>query len=160
VGACLIAVSLTLAMPWIPALTVVHNPPMMTLSGPNVHSVHFVSIPFLIILIPLLLGFPIATTILGIAAIRDIRYSNGRIIGLPLALADALFFPLLILDGLVLIFLRAAVHGTSLYLIPERLPSIGHPLIVLAFVLGFLLCAALDYLIVRGAWRAARRPVA
>jgi hypothetical protein len=105
----------------------------------------------------LLLGIPIATTILGLVAIKDIRYSNGRIIGLSLALADALFFPLLGLNGLVLLSLQAAVRGTGLHLDTVwMVPEVALPF----FLSGLLLCAALNYIIVRACWRAARRPVA
>jgi hypothetical protein len=105
----------------------------------------------------ILLGIPLATTILGMVAIKDIRYSNGRIVGLSLALADALFFPLLVLNGLVLVSLPAAVRGTGLHLDPIWMaPEIALPF----FLLGLLVCAALDYIIVRACWRAARRPVA
>ena len=107
--------------------------------------------------LPILLGIPLATTILGLAAIKDIRYSNGRIVGLSLALADALLFPLLVLNGLVLFSLQAAVRGTGLHLDPVWMaPEIALPF----FLLGLLVCAALNYIIVRACWRAARRPVA
>ena len=42
-------------------------------------------------------GAPIGTTIFGAIAIGHIKRSGGKKIGLPLAVADALFFPLLIL---------------------------------------------------------------
>ena len=159
VGACLIAVPLAMATPWIPAMTVVHNPSMMTLSTPNVHSVHFISIPFLVILIPFILGFPIATTILGITAIRDIRYSQGRIVGLPLAVVDALFFPLLLLNGLffllLILFFRTLFHFGG----PSWVTTVAYTPVNIA-LLGLVLCVLVDYLIVRGTWRAARRPVA
>lgn len=47
---------------------------------------------------------PLGTTILGMMAIREIRESRGGICGMPLALADALLFPLLLLDALLVVF--------------------------------------------------------
>ena len=47
-------------------------------------------------------GLPlILTTILGMIAISDIRSSNGRIVGLGLAFFDAIFFPVIFLNGLL-----------------------------------------------------------
>jgi serine/threonine protein kinase len=48
--------------------------------------------------LPILLA-PIGTTILGCMAIGDIRHSMGRLYGMGLAVADALLFPLLLLNG-------------------------------------------------------------
>ena len=50
-----------------------------------------------LIMLPLGLTAPFGTTILGIVSIGDIRHSAGGLYGLPLALADALLFPLLVL---------------------------------------------------------------
>ncbi|HIF01548.1 MAG TPA: hypothetical protein EYG03_09465 [Planctomycetes bacterium] len=44
---------------------------------------------------------PFITTILGFVAVSDIRRSNGRLVGLGLAFADAAFFPFLLLDALI-----------------------------------------------------------
>lgn len=46
-------------------------------------------------------GAPIGTTIYGGIAIGHIKRSGGKIVGLPLAVADVLFFPLLLLGGIV-----------------------------------------------------------
>ncbi len=46
-------------------------------------------------------GAPIGTTVFGALSIQHIKRSGGRIVGLPLAVADAFFFPLLILGGIV-----------------------------------------------------------
>jgi uncharacterized protein (TIGR03067 family) len=46
-------------------------------------------------------GAPIGTTILGALSIQHIKRSGGRIVGLPLAVADVIIFPLLILGGVV-----------------------------------------------------------
>ena len=42
-------------------------------------------------------------------AISDIRHSEGRLIGLPLAVADALLYPLLIVDLLVVVLCAAVL---------------------------------------------------
>jgi serine/threonine protein kinase len=157
-GACLIAAALALLLAWMVPLTTAGGPVLMTHSPPPVQSIRFATAPFLLLLAPFILGLPIAATILGMVAIKDIRYSNGRMVGLSLALADALFFPLLMLDVLMLILLRVAVRGAGSYLLPHRLPSIDHSLIVGVFVVGLLFCTAVDYLIVSACWRAARRP--
>jgi predicted Ser/Thr protein kinase len=44
---------------------------------------------------------PLGTTICGVLALFHIRHSGGRVYGLPLAVADALFFPLLIINGTI-----------------------------------------------------------
>lgn len=49
----------------------------------------------------LTLTAPFGTTILGLVSINDIQHSQRRITGLPLAVADSLLFPLLLLDSLV-----------------------------------------------------------
>ncbi len=48
------------------------------------------------------LAAPLGTTILGWAAVGDIRRSNGKIHGLWLAVFDGLLFPIIALSGLIL----------------------------------------------------------
>jgi len=48
---------------------------------------------------------PLATTILGLVSISQIRASKGKLMGKPLALVDTLFYPLLVLDGLLIAFM-------------------------------------------------------
>jgi serine/threonine protein kinase len=164
-GACLAVAPFALGFLWFAPLNVAFDP--ITPANFTFH-IHRASPMFFELLIfPLLLAVAIATTILGITAIKDIRYSKGRIVGLPLALADAVFFPLLILDALVLICLAAILRGSGIYPFPPHLHSLGisslllvpSALGVVLFVSGLLLCAALDYLIVSACGRAARRPV-
>jgi len=77
-------------------------------SGPSetrVKAAGVAGVIVVVLLIPLfLLGFtaPLGTTVLGIVAIYHIRRAAGRLYGLGLALADALVFPLLLLDALML----------------------------------------------------------
>ncbi len=54
-----------------------------------------------IILVPLGVSAPFGTTILGGLAISDIRHSQGRIVGMPLAVIDLLLYPLIIFDILI-----------------------------------------------------------
>jgi hypothetical protein len=158
VGACLLILPFVLATSWMPVTTLVQSPPLIQHMNTNVHSVHFVTKPFWIFLFPMLVGSLCATTILGFAAIKDIRYSQGRIVGLPLAIADAWLFPLLLLDLLIFTVLGSVVRtgllsdvyfrGTNNYTTP-----------VGVILIGIILCVLVDYLIIRASWRAARRPV-
>jgi len=79
---------------------------------------------------------PFATTILGAVAIAQIRRSQGRLYGLPLAVADVLLFPLLLLDLLILGVVYVAAHPVA-------------SVIALAGVVW------IDFLIARAVWRAA-----
>ncbi len=72
----------------------------------------------LLVAVPLaLLGLtaPFGTTILGVVAIGQIKRSKGRLYGMPLAVFDALLFPLLLLDAIILVAV-AAVTMTALVL--------------------------------------------
>ncbi len=95
--------------------------------------------------LPLGLTAPFGTTILGLAAISSIRHSRGQQSGLPLAVADALFFPLLILDIAVcsaLIYLIFAIFGQGVDWI-------------LAVAMFLIPSIIMDYFIVRAVWRRA-----
>jgi tRNA A-37 threonylcarbamoyl transferase component Bud32 len=156
VGACLLVLPFVLALSWLPMTTLLQSPPLMQHINTNVHSVHFVTRPFWIFLFPLLIGSLTATTILGFAAMKDILYSRGRIVGLPLAIADALLFPLLLLDLLILMLLGSLVRTGLLpevYVLGTK--NLTPPIDVL--LIGIILCVLVDYLIVRATWRAARR---
>ena len=109
----------------------------------------FVSIFALLVLVPLgLAGLssPFLTTILGCVAISQIRHSNGKLYGLWLAVFDALFYPLLALDGLILSFcvlVDRSFHFQGI-----------DPLWVTVWVLLTIgLIAWLDYFIIRRVWR-------
>ena len=94
-------------------------------------------------LLPLSIIAPFASTALGLLAISEIRKSDGKIYGLPLAVFVSLFYPIILLD--VLLF----VVGWSL-LGNIQVSSII-PLAWLTMVL------VIDYIIVRLTWRAATR---
>lgn len=103
---------------------------------------------------------PFATTILGVVGIGHIRRSAGKLYGLPLAVFDALVFPLMVLDGLIL----TMVSGATVLLLAALLMATGGPNgslalasdalpAVLTLGIGLPLSAWVDYRIVRVVWR-------
>lgn len=118
---------------------------------------------FMILLSPLILiaaAAPVGATVCGAMAIFRIRRSGGRMCGLGLALADALLFPLLLLDGLILIACNslARVEGPII-----RTPGGGTVQAAQyntwLMMLGLVLCVILDVVIAKWAWRAINRPI-
>ncbi len=99
--------------------------------------------------LPAGLTAPLGTTGLGMAAISSIRASRGHIIGLPLAVADALLFPLLILDVLL-----AATLATVVPTIFERGLNVAAIVLV-----SLLLSVIVDVLIARAVWHRVRVPI-
>lgn len=100
----------------------------------------------ILILAPLgLLGLsaPFGTTILGLVAIGHIRRSGGRIYGMGLAVFDALLFPLIVLDGLM-VLCAALLHD-------DLAGSLAW-----AVVVGLVLAVVADVVIVWLVWRALR----
>jgi len=100
---------------------------------------------------------PFGTTILGVVAISDIRHSQGRLIGLPLAVFDALFYPLLLLDG-VLIAAVGILFSLVMALVFGRILNVGGTLSfavssLLVFMLAVPPCLLIDFLIVRAVWK-------
>ncbi len=104
-------------------------------------------------MLPLGLTAPFGTTILGVISIGDIRHSAGRLYGLPLALADALLFPLLVLDALLVWI------GLLLILIFVRTFSLDVGLVDI-FVLTIPFVIAVDARVVWVVWRKVSSPVA
>jgi hypothetical protein len=98
---------------------------------------------------------PFGTTILGYVALSQIRRSAGRIHGLGLALFDALFFPLLVVDSLVFLFLFVAASPIAYWLRGPLPPNTVYGIwAIAAFVaVAGLASVALDFFIVRKAWR-------
>ena len=98
----------------------------------------------------------IGTTILGVVAINQIRYSAGKLYGLPLAIFDALLFPMLLLDYLILVVV-AAVTLMVLVLLGGPNGPLGKAMEVLPQALtlgiGLPIIAWVDYRIVRAVWR-------
>lgn len=153
VGVCLIAVPLALVLLWFMPVTRISG---LVLPG---HATEVLRIsPFLFgpVMTPWFLGLPIVTTILGVVAIKDIRYSNGRIVGLRLALFDALFFPLLALNVVVFALSISAARIWAMHLI---FAEHSHVLWLAFLSLGVLICVVLDFRIVRACWVALRRPL-
>lgn len=89
---------------------------------------------------------PFGTTICGIVAISQIRRSNGRIYGLPLALIDALFFPLVFLNAITAA--GASWMATSIH---PRLTAVGS---VVGVAFGIGVSAMIAILL----WRAVKKP--
>lgn len=103
---------------------------------------------FVALLVPTAVG----TTLLGILSVSAIRRSGGRLHGLGLALFDALLFPLLILDGGVLVLCYGVVARVSSFEAVRAKPNHA-----VTLGLGIMVCVLLDLLLVRRAWRAASR---
>lgn len=96
---------------------------------------------FTILLTAVIASF--ASIALGFTSISQIRNSNGSIYGLPLAVFVSLFYPIIVLDVILIIIgwtLLGDIQGWGFL-----------PVIWLFFVF------AIDYLIVRTTWRAANR---
>ncbi len=96
---------------------------------------------FTILLTAVIASF--ASIALGFTSISQIRNSNGSIYGLPLAVFVSLFYPIIVLDVILIIIgwtLLGDIEGWGFL-----------PVIWLFFVF------AIDYLIIRTTWRAANR---
>ncbi|MHC4643447.1 MAG: serine/threonine-protein kinase [Planctomycetota bacterium] len=102
---------------------------------------HLVMAPFVLLGLTPLFG----TTILGIVSITHIRHSAGRLYGIGLALFDALFFPLILLN--IILF---CIFAGNIVQIP--LGSYYGKYVIFAVILA---CPVLDFLIIRWAWRKA-----
>jgi hypothetical protein len=90
-------------------------------------------------LLPLSIVAPIASTALGFISISQIRDSNGTMYGLPLAVFVSLFYPIIVLDLILIIIgwtLLGSIEGLSII-----------PLAWLFIIL------VIDYLIIRLTWR-------
>ena len=98
--------------------------------------------------LPLGITAPFATTALGMLSINAIRQSQGRLMGLPLALADALFFPLLFIDALVFATVISLVYALGVSLI-----AFG-----LGVCISLVISIVIDVLVVRYAWGKIRLP--
>jgi len=124
-------------------------------------------------LLPLGVAAPFGATILGWIAVAQIRRSEGRLYGLGLALFDGLLFPLLALDWLLAwVCLTAARSFVDFYVNFSNLndPHVHLPLATrmanllakhseLAMVGAVVMAIAVDFFIIRAAWRAARKAI-
>jgi hypothetical protein len=96
-----------------------------------------------ITIVPLGIISPFATTILGLVSISQIRASKGKLVGKPLALIDTLFYPLLLLDGLLIGFMFAIIA-----IIPNGQLALTESLTLLSYILVIIV----DFVIVAIAW--------
>ena len=99
----------------------------------------------------LLMGFiaPLATTILGFAAVRQVRRSAGRLGGLGLAMFDALLFPLLLLNALIFAVFSLAIRFVRATAWRSDIPQTS----LMVFLALAVASAFLDFLIARWMWR-------
>jgi predicted Ser/Thr protein kinase len=119
-----------------------------TRSGPT-----WWQIALAVLTLPLAFTAPFGATILGWLAVSDIRRSRGRISGLPLAVFDGLFFPLVVLDVFVFLGVRNGFHW---FTATQLDPSFKNPPPELVTLGALLVCALVDFLIVRRVWRAVK----
>jgi predicted Ser/Thr protein kinase len=129
---------------------------------PEPHLLPYAVRSFLSMAVPLLmLMTPIFTTILGAVALGHIRHSRGRIIGLPLALADTLIYPVLLMDVLLYslwYMLMTKAFGDQVAATSSEWFGLAKALVI--YALPFVSLLVLDVVIVIIAWRAAKKPVA
>ncbi|MBL9178021.1 MAG: protein kinase [Verrucomicrobiaceae bacterium] len=92
-------------------------------------------------------GAPIGTTILGAISMSNIKKSGGKLHGLPLAFADTVFFPMLLLHGAM------AVALGLLILTIMKLAGVNAGLGALEMGLLAMLPLIADFFIVRSLWR-------
>ena len=91
-------------------------------------------------------GAPIGTTIYGGIAIGHIKRSGGKIIGLPLAVADVLFFPLLVLSGIIAALIAQVVYSMA--------PHPNAAAVTSAGAIGVLVALVICFFVARAVWRA------
>lgn len=137
----------------VPAYTVRQATPGEALTGMG----FFQIIALCIAAVFALVGFsaPFGTTILGVVAIGQIRRSAGKLYGLPLAVFDALLFPLLFVNLMLLALGFAVAYEILSWLLanaPNAKLSLLAPLLLDLLVVGPL-CIWLDWWIVRAVWR-------
>lgn len=114
-----------------------------------------IQLNFLVFSLALLVGLScIAATILGWVAVSQIRNSNGRLLGMGLAVFDGLLFPLLALDALIGWWILLLIDGLARYQHPEG--AAANPMGVLIITIPVVIVA--DWLIIRRVWRAVNEP--
>jgi hypothetical protein len=103
--------------------------------------------------LPLGLTAPFGATILGWLAVGEIRRSRGRIAGLPLAVFDGLFYPLLVANSVLIwlwrISVRAMAEGAGASLDSGYWSAVGP-------VGAVLICLVVTIEICRRVWRAVK----
>ena len=104
----------------------------------------------------LALTAPFGATILGCVALAQIRRSAGKLHGLGLAFFDAMLFPLLFLDALIVWASCFFSLWYAEFMGPPTFPPApwaSHPAPILWAFLAGLTCLVMDGLIIRWAWR-------
>jgi hypothetical protein len=110
-GACWASLFFVAGLLYFVAHTVVSAPYDATESSQP--SIQWWQILLIVTVLPLGITAPFGTTILGWLAVGDIRRSQGRITGLPLAVFDGLFFPLLAVNALLVWMWIACVRAVA-----------------------------------------------
>ncbi len=102
---------------------------------------------FMAVLLFIGMGAPIGTTILGAISMSNIKKSGGKLYGLPLAFADTVLFPMLLLHGAMAVMLGLLI--VSIMKIAGVTAGLG------AAEMGLLAMLPLiaDFFIVRALWR-------
>ncbi|NIP28854.1 MAG: protein kinase [Phycisphaerae bacterium] len=147
VGACWASLFLPLLIPVLMHISVSQATSPTGDVTPDVTPKVGISFFGLIILLPfLILGLSalFGTTILGLISISQIRNSSGRLYGMGLAVFDALLFPLLLLNVVIVLI-------TASNIVQSPLGSNGQ----YALLIAVLACPVLDLFIIRWAWRKA-----
>jgi len=98
-------------------------------------------------ILPLGIISPFATTILGLISISQIRASKGKLVGKPLALLDTLFYPLIVIDGLLIALMFVIIAN-----IPDGHLALTESLALLSYILVIIV----DLVIVLIAWHKIR----
>ncbi|MBL9133444.1 MAG: hypothetical protein JNG86_19690 [Verrucomicrobiaceae bacterium] len=105
---------------------------------------------FIILMVVLLFigaGAPIGTTMLGAISMSRIKKSGGKLYGLPLAFADTVFFPMLLLHGAMAVLLGLLIVTVM------KLAGVNASLGAAEMGLLAMLPLVADFFIVRELWR-------
>ena len=106
--------------------------------------------PVQLVVIPLGWAAPFATTVLGLLALGNIQRSHGAQYGLSVALFDAMFFPLLLVDFLVFWLSWQIANAIGA---PDMMGQAATNLIFHQAI-PTVLCVLGDYYLVNRAWAA------
>ncbi|MBE7494215.1 MAG: serine/threonine protein kinase [Verrucomicrobiaceae bacterium] len=107
---------------------------------------------FMAVLLFIGAGAPIGTTILGAISMSKIKKSGGKLYGLPLAFADTVFFPLLLLHGTMAVMLGLLIITIM------KMAGVNAGLGAAEMGLLAMLPLIADFFIARALWRKVTRP--
>jgi len=108
---------------------------------------HFFFTILMGLLLLIAISAPIGTTILGAVSVHKIKRSGGKLYGLPLAFADVVFFPMLLLHGAMAVLLGLLVVTLI------QLAGVNAGLGAAEMGLLAMLPLIADFFIVRSLWR-------